>query len=46
VISRFSSKQEADKIMQIMRAEMEELRGNNRIRFLEGERTFNLFRPT
>ena len=36
VISRFSSKQEADKIMQIMRAEMEELRGNNRIRFLEG----------
>jgi hypothetical protein len=46
VVSRFSSKEEADKIMQIMKAEMEELRGNNRIRFLEGERTFNLFRPT
>ena len=46
VVSRFSSKEEADKIMQIMRTEMEELRGNNRIRFLEGERTFNLFRHT
>ena len=44
VVSRFSSKEEADKIMQIMKTEMEELRGNNRIRFLEGERTFNLFR--
>ena len=33
VVSRFTSKEEADKIMQIMKAEMEELRGNNRIRF-------------
>ena len=46
VVSRFSSKEEADRIMHIMRTEMEELRGNNRIRFLEGERTFNLFRHT
>ena len=44
VVSRFSSKEEADKIMQIMKAEMEELRGNNRIRFIEGERFFYLSR--
>jgi hypothetical protein len=30
--------------MQLMKAEMEELRGNNRIRFLEGERFFHLSR--
>ena len=41
-MSRFTSKEEADKIMQIMKAEMEELRGNNRIRFLEGERFMHL----
>ena len=45
VVSRFSSKEEADKIMQIMKAEMEELRGNNRIRFLEGERIVSIARP-
>ena len=44
VVSRFTSKEEADKIMQIMKAEMEELRGNNRIRFLEGERFMQLSR--
>ena len=44
VVSRFSSKEEADKIMLIMKAEMEELRGNNRIRFIEGERFFHLSR--
>ena len=44
VVSRFTSKEEADKIMQIMKAEMEELRGNNRIRFLEGERFMHLSR--
>ena len=44
VVSRFSSKEEADKIMRIMRAEMDELRGNNRIRFIEGERFFHLSR--
>ena len=46
VVSRFSSKEEADKIMQIMKAEMEELRGNNRIRFLEGERLVNISRQS
>ena len=46
VVSRFSSREEADKIMQIMKAEMEELRGNNRIRFLEGERIVKITRPT
>ena len=44
VVSRFSSREEAAKIMQLMKAEMEELRGNNRIRFLEGERFFHLSR--
>ena len=44
VVSRFTSKEEADKIMQIMKSEMEELRGNNRIRFLEGERFKHLSR--
>ena len=44
VVSRFSSNEEADKIMGIMKAEMEELRGNNRIRFIEGERFFHLSR--
>ena len=44
VVSRFSSKEAADQIMEIMKAEMEELRGNNRIRFIEGERFFHLSR--
>ena len=44
VVSRFSSKEEANKIMEIMKVEMEELRGNNRIRFIEGERFFYLSR--
>ena len=44
VVSRFSSKEEADKIMGIMKAEIEELRGNNLIRFIECERFFHLSR--
>ena len=44
VISRFSSKSEADKIMSIMKAEMNEMKGANKIRLIEGERILNLGR--
>ena len=42
--STFQHVSRHNKIMQIMKAEMEELRGNNRIRFLEGERFMHLSR--
>ena len=42
VVSRFTSKSEADKIMSIMRAELNEIKGSNKIRMLEGERILNL----
>ena len=42
VVSRFTSKSEADKIMSIMRAEMQEMKGSNKIRMIEGERILNL----
>jgi len=42
VVSRFTSKSEADKIMSIMKAELNEIKGSNRIRMLEGERILNL----
>ena len=42
VVSRFSSKSDADKIMSIMSAELQEMRGSNKIRMIEGERILNL----
>ena len=42
VVSRFTSKSEADKIMSIMSAEMQEMKGSNKIRMIEGERILNL----
>ena len=44
VISRFTSKAEADKIMAIMMAEMKEMKGSNKIKLIEGERIINLGR--
>ena len=38
VISRFASKSEADKIISIMRAELDEMKGTNKIKLIEGER--------
>ena len=42
VVSRFTSKSEVDKIMSIMKAELNEIKGSNKIRMLEGERILNL----
>ena len=42
VISRFSSKAEANKIMSIMKTELEEMKGSNKINLIEGERFFQL----
>ena len=42
VISRFTSKSEADKIMSIMKAELNEMKGSNKIRLIEGERILSL----
>ena len=42
VVSRFNSKAEADKIMSIMRTELNEMKGTNKIRLFEGERILNL----
>ena len=42
VISRFTSKSEADKIMAIMKAELNEMKRTNKIKFIEGERILNL----
>ena len=42
VVSRFTWKSEADKIMSIMKAELNEIKGSNKIRMLEGERILNL----
>ena len=42
VVSRFSSKSEADKIMSIMRAELQEVKGSNKISIIAGERFINL----
>ena len=38
VISRFTSKSEANKIMAIMKAELDEMKGTNKIKLIEGER--------
>ena len=42
VISRFTSKAEADKIMEIMKAELQEMKGSNKIKLIEGERFIHL----
>lgn len=42
VISRFKSKTEADKIMSIMRSELNEIKGSNKIKLIEGERILHL----
>ena len=42
VISRFTSKAEADKIMAIMKTELEEMKGSNKIKLIEGERFIHL----
>ena len=42
VISRFTSKSQADKIMSIMKAELNEMKGTNKIKLIEGERILNL----
>ena len=42
IVSRFNSKSEADKIMSIMKAELSEMKGTNKIRLLEGERILSL----
>ena len=42
VVSRFTSKSDADKIMSIMKAELNEMKGSNRIRLIEGERILSL----
>ena len=42
VVSRFTSKSEADKIMSIMKAELNEMKGSNKIRLIEGERILSL----
>jgi hypothetical protein len=42
VISRFTSKAESDKIMAIMKTELEEMKGSNKIKMIEGERFIHL----
>lgn len=42
VISRFTSKAEADKIMAIMKTELEEMKGSNKIKLIEGERFIHI----
>ena len=42
VISRFTSKPETDKIMSIMKADLNEMKGTNKIKLIEGERILNL----
>ena len=42
VVSRFTSKAEANKIMAIMKTELEEIKGSNKIKMIEGERFIHL----
>ena len=42
VVSRFTSKAEADKIMAIMMTEMKEMKATNKIKLIEGERIIHL----
>ena len=42
VVSRFASKSEADKIMAIMKSALDEIKGTNKIKLMEGERILHL----
>ena len=42
VISRFNSKPYADRIMSIMKAELQDIKGTNKIRLMEGERILHM----
>ena len=42
VVSRFTSKSEADKIMAIMKSALDEIKGSNKIKLMEGERILHL----
>lgn len=42
VVSRFTSKAESNKIMATMKTKLEEMKGSNKIRMIEGERFINL----
>ena len=42
VVSRFNNKQEADKIMSIMKSALQEIKGTNRIRLMEGARILHM----
>ncbi len=42
VVSRFTSKSEADKIMAIMKTALNEIKGTNKIKLMEGERILHL----
>ena len=42
VVSRFNNKQEADKIMGIMKTALEEIKGTNKIRLIEGARILRM----
>ena len=42
VVSRFNSKPDADRIMSIMKAELQDIKGTNKIRLMEGERIMHM----
>ena len=42
VVSRFESKDDANKIMSLMSSELDEMKGNNRIKLIEGSRVLCL----
>ena len=42
VVSRFNSKLDADRIMSIMKAELQDIKGSNKIRLMEGERILHM----
>ena len=42
VVSRFNSKPDADRIMFIMKAELQDIKGTNKIRLMEGERKLHM----
>ena len=42
VVSRFNSKHDADRIMSIMKAELQDIKGTNKIRLMEGERILHM----
>ena len=42
VISKFNSKKDADKIMKVMANELNEVKGNTKIKLIEGDRVYRL----